>query len=108
MQFFSATTRFMHSLREFAPKGDEQSSALSPGNRKLGERDPLLARYSYCLKIDRWTKTAKSGSRNNSYDLPKEICARSRQYGYRHVHFALRRQGWNWACNRETGRRSGP
>ena len=29
------------------------------------------------------------------------------RYGYRRVHFALPREGWNWACNRETGRRSG-
>ena len=46
---------------------------------KPGERDPLSWPDTLiAFKIDRRTKTAKSGSRNNSYDLPEEICARSR------------------------------
>ncbi len=70
-------------LRDYASsaaKGDEQPSALSPANRKPGERDPLSWPDTLiAFKIDRRTKTAKSGWRNNSYDLlPKEICARSR------------------------------
>ena len=76
MQFFSATTRFNAFSSRVRPQkamsNQERTRRLiaNPASATLSWPDTLIA-----FKIDRRTKTAKSGWRNNSYDLPKEICA---------------------------------
>ena len=75
---------------------------------KPGERDPLSWPDTLiAFKIERRTRLQRVGHGITAMISLRKSAPVHVRYGYRRVHFALPREGWNWACNRETGRRSG-